>query len=995
MPLSNDALKQQLASRAHATSSGVAPASGGAPPAGGPQGVFDVSNDGINWHPAVRLTASTGTAFVVTNGEAVLTGQNAGMVEYADHATFRASPAPADGAVFRIISPPGEFRYSSSTGAGWADDDDTLLKPASVNVNSNGRAYSTRASEHAATFAAFRAMKGLLGRAKHVHVESHTTFGDGGGGIFDVKPVGSYVDNNGTVLVNGTAAGVRRTNLGEPILVDWFGPVTDGSADASVAVAAAHAAGKHIKFSDGKTYRIDNRVFFAGDDVTIECGRATIVNNGPQHVFYMGAIQDTYKCSRFRLTGGHFKQADPTTSEDRNYLMIASIRDFEVSGCVFDNVSDAGIYVTAGSENGRIHHIQVHGNTSWLECRAVLLGGSTASDYAPVLVDEESISRNAVAIPVYAVKNVTVSDSEMSFVSGYGVYGLNTRDCAVANCQIDIGPGHRRAICAHNYSPGFRVTGCTIRSSSHGTGVLVAQNSHDVVIANNTFLGDFGQYRAVVISTLSTATVTGNVFANSGQQDIYVCMGAFADIRCNSFIKSSARTTGDRAVWLTATDQTQPTNLVIGRTATVLDNSGVVFEQNTLSGLAIGVDVETHHAADNGNQPAVGIAKCSGNTFLGLIGASANEYPMVITAGAGANVTQVRYNDNVVTPYTSGDRNRYLVKAGTAYATELTDTPLALFEVDNAASGGAITAAKISGDNYAVTVARDGDSLVLRPRTQNGAFGEIGALSPTLVSVTDAAGATPVHGSKWVSSEGDYLVDLFDSAGTAIPLSTAAATVRVLLAAPKLDWSAGYSADWYVDDLVWAVGGIANIKTLVIADDVPGSVGDDVSSIPVRIGSTLALQTAGKAKIGLVNSRRCVVFAEATNSTYLAAVVGSGANALVAQYTGSVPSTGPSTLCYDPSGGSSLYVPSAGVPYWSAPVVIDDTSSNTLDNEPHTIIRNTAVAGNSVLGGVTGANPYNFVGNVWSYVQTVASLTTEQLRRLHMVNRRRYPFLGA
>jgi hypothetical protein len=219
--------------------------------------VFDVSNDGINWHPAVRLTASTGTAFVVTNGEAVLTGQNAGMVEYADHATFRASPAPADGAVFRIISPPGEFRYSSSTGAGWADDDDTLLKPASVNVNSNGRAYSTRASEHAATFAAFRAMKGLLGRAKHVHVESHTTFGDGGGGIFDIKPVGAYVDNDGTVIVNGTAAGARRGAETGPVPAEWFGVQYDATlagvgSDSTDALFAALAYANGL--ADGVTF---------------------------------------------------------------------------------------------------------------------------------------------------------------------------------------------------------------------------------------------------------------------------------------------------------------------------------------------------------------------------------------------------------------------------------------------------------------------------------------------------------------------------------------------------------------------------------------------------------------------------------------------------------------------------------------------------------------------------------------------------------------------
>lgn len=223
MPLSPDALKQQLAARAQASASGIGPASGGAPPSGGPRGVFDVSNDGATWYPAVRIKASTGAAFVVTNGEAVLTGQNAGMTEYADHAEFRSSPAPADGTVFRIVSPCGEYRYSSSSGAGWADDDDTLLKPDSVNVNDNGRAFTTRASAHAATAAAFRAMKGLvISDIRHVHLESHTTFGDGGGGILDVRAVGAYVDDDGTVFTNSEVAGIRRVdNLRRKRAVWW------------------------------------------------------------------------------------------------------------------------------------------------------------------------------------------------------------------------------------------------------------------------------------------------------------------------------------------------------------------------------------------------------------------------------------------------------------------------------------------------------------------------------------------------------------------------------------------------------------------------------------------------------------------------------------------------------------------------------------------------------------------------------------------------------
>src|SRR5512145_3371728 len=80
------------------------------------------------------------------------------VLSYATNAAFRAATPPADGTFFRVVSPAGEFRYSASSGAGWAADNNTILKPNSVLIGSNGRAYSTKASEHAATFAAARAM---------------------------------------------------------------------------------------------------------------------------------------------------------------------------------------------------------------------------------------------------------------------------------------------------------------------------------------------------------------------------------------------------------------------------------------------------------------------------------------------------------------------------------------------------------------------------------------------------------------------------------------------------------------------------------------------------------------------------------------------------------------------------------------------------------------------------------------------------------------------
>jgi hypothetical protein len=278
MAFDASSVKASIATRAAALASTGRPSAGGAGPTGGPQGVFDVSNDGTNWVPAVRLRSGTGTSFTVVNGEVTLTGQSAGMIEYATHADFRASTAPADGTQFRIVSPPGEYRYSTSSGAGWADDDDTILKPTAVDVSANGRAFSTRASEHAATFAAARAMVGLLGRAKHVHIACHTSLAGGGGGVFDVYPVGAYVDDNGWTIVAGTAALVRRGASTREVNPRDFGALGDDAAVDNVAINAAKA-----KIANGGTLLFPNGVYRLTAPINLLSGQSIVGMSGQYH----------------------------------------------------------------------------------------------------------------------------------------------------------------------------------------------------------------------------------------------------------------------------------------------------------------------------------------------------------------------------------------------------------------------------------------------------------------------------------------------------------------------------------------------------------------------------------------------------------------------------------------------------------------------------------------------------------------------------------------
>jgi len=353
MPLSPDALKQQLAARAQAGASGMASSMGGAAPPGGPRGIFDVGNDGTTWYPAVRIKASTGTAFVVTNGEAVLTGQNAGMTEYADHAEFRASPPPADGAVFRIVSPCSEYRYSTSSGAGWADEDDTILKPDSVALGSNGRAFSTRASEHAATFAAARAMKGLLGRAKHVHIKSGSSVLDGAGGIFDVETVSVNPDNDCTVLeVDIGVYLVRRDADGATVSATWAYPDRTGAVDCTAKLQALVDSvdeGTEIQFPRG-TYLVqglvvDKALKFTGRGATIKTNHLTEL--GAFEVSSGECIFDglTFDGDRWNQTGSHsdnilyHRRRSAINSSD------VSCDDVTIRNCKFTNFYQGAVLV--------------------------------------------------------------------------------------------------------------------------------------------------------------------------------------------------------------------------------------------------------------------------------------------------------------------------------------------------------------------------------------------------------------------------------------------------------------------------------------------------------------------------------------------------------------------------------------------------------------------------------------------------------------------------
>lgn len=557
--------------------------------------------------------------------------------------------------------------------------------------------------------------------------------------------------------------------------VKAFGAVGDGVANDSAPIAAAFAAGNAILFPSG-TFLMNAGVTKLANNIKVDFRDAKIINGGVGFLFTFGATADTPTYTGLQIIGGWFEQSNPATSSNFNYIRVAATKDFSIRDTRMNNVSNGGIYVEAGCEDGVIDSVTVNGMTAYTPNRGIWLNGSTASDYAAQLVDTNSITRNATAVPANAVKNVRVSNCTVA-LPGYGIYLMNARDCTIEKNYVDVsGAGADRCIAINNYSPGSIIRGNTLISDRSSTGILVTQASDNVIITNNVFKGSFGGNRAIYVAYLASALISDNRFTDTTTQHIQIDMGGFAHVKNNEFVRSS-RTADHRAVFLTAIDNSQ-TGTAVGSTATVLANSGVVFENNLLDRVCLGVFLRTDLAANNANQPAVGICQVTGNTFLDMdLAATSSEYPLAIIAGSGANVSNARMERNVVYPYTVSGRNSF-ASTGSAIIVEATTASFASFRVAVAAAGGSITSTRLAGNNFSLSVTRSGPNLILSPRTQLAAAG---SSVPAITGIINANGATAVRTFQVSLSGSNYTVGAYDAAGTQISFATAGVTFDVLL----------------------------------------------------------------------------------------------------------------------------------------------------------------------------------------------------------------------
>lgn len=224
-------------------------------------------------------------------------------IAVADLTALRAVTALTDGLAATVTSPPSAWVYSLSSGAGFADDGKTVVKPGTVLLGSNGRWYNTAPAPVVPTIAALRLA--VAGKNDSISVQAYSANGDGGGDVFDYDSADTTTaDDSGRVIVAGTRRYKRRVPFGVYDVVK-YGAKGDGSTNDRPAIQAALTAvpttGGSVYFPPNRTYKLDSTALSLSGKSNVK-----IYSDGPgatiQLVINSRGI-DIYNDPNFEMSG--------------------------------------------------------------------------------------------------------------------------------------------------------------------------------------------------------------------------------------------------------------------------------------------------------------------------------------------------------------------------------------------------------------------------------------------------------------------------------------------------------------------------------------------------------------------------------------------------------------------------------------------------------------------------------------------------------------------
>ncbi len=227
--------------------------------------------------------------------------------------------------------------YSSGTGANFASDDLTVVKPTDVLLASSGRWYPASPSAVVPTISALRLA--VAGSLSTIHVQSFASKGDGGGRTFDLDEADTTSsDNTYTIVVSGS----KRHKARDVITIDirWGGAVPG-----SVSTAQARTNRQAINQA-----------------ITVAAA------SGVSEVYVPGAFQIA-------------AEAVPTTAADGSIVGASGVflvgDSYQTSG-ITHQTTGYDVYVGTNVSNGGAKRIGIHGAQ---KCHGVHFTTTTFSEH--------------------------------------------------------------------------------------------------------------------------------------------------------------------------------------------------------------------------------------------------------------------------------------------------------------------------------------------------------------------------------------------------------------------------------------------------------------------------------------------------------------------------------------------------------------------------------------------------------------------------------------
>lgn len=555
-----------------------------------------------------------------------------------------------------------------------------------------------------------------------------------------------------------------------------FGADSTGATDCSAAYVAAMAAASKIYFPSG-TYLFNSTSLVTKNNVEIDFGNATIVHgNFTGTIFQFSAAADTPSNTGLKITGGYFTQSDATTSVTKNYIVVGAVKDFSISKCNLKNVSNGGICVLSGAADGNISEITIDGADGHANPRGIWLDGSNATGYSSFYMNVVTIARDAaVPFPSYGINNVHISNCNITMPSR-GIYTMNARNTTIENCFVNLTyAGAARCVTINTYSPGTIINACTFVGNGAGIGVLATQYS-DVIISNCIFNGSFAGGQDLQLQFGAIVLVQGNIFNTSGTKQILINMGADVIVKDNFFNRTTyvngARAIDAQCIIPTSEFTARDIALGIGNNSSICGS--LVAQNNVIKNQTfIQVDTASNASEDGTRWPAFGQITVKGNIYYGadLYTGSDRAVTLFTRTPATPQTTLVSYTDNQMYPTSAAWQNNVSAASGVSYALTSTQIYFAMFNLVTSGAG-AITSSKVAGGDYSLTAAVSGSNIVLTPRSDGGTV-------PPPLSVVDNGGT--VYTYALTRSTNDWILKVYNSAGTQINASTAVVNINVLM----------------------------------------------------------------------------------------------------------------------------------------------------------------------------------------------------------------------